>query len=180
MRPFLFTLLVVSSIPNFQAQESAQYLRNAIRDLRYMKGVRQSLKRVDTIETPSTPPPAHSTEAEDRNGRVQNVPPLTLTKGELAALYEAAVAKGETVKINSGGNSYIQAAVHELDDTHDSFTDQHEAATAGSGDSGDTSGYYYYYYPIKSFLDEISSQPSSVSTNLISVHSYFTLDIDLL
>lgn len=90
---------------------------------------------------------------------VEDVPPLTLTKGELTAIYEQAVSKGETVKVNTGDNGYVNALVHHIDeDAHlekpipTEISQHHEAIS-------EDAGYYYYYYPIKSFLDEFTSQP---------------------
>lgn len=93
------------------------------------------------------------------------VPPISLTKGELTALYEAAVAKGETLKLDTGDNSNIHAAVHELDSSESHKLSSYHSPEDNVESSGDNdpTGYYYYYYPIKSFLDEMSSQPSSVS-----------------
>ncbi|XP_044257499.1 uncharacterized protein LOC123006791 isoform X2 [Tribolium madens] len=149
MRFLVLSILALSSLS--QAQESAQYLHNAIRDLRYMKG-RQTLKRVDTTPEPEPTAAPAPKPAERRMQGGKSVPPLSLTKGELAALYEAAVSKGETVKLDAGDNSYIHAAVHEMSD---SPSYGHETK-ASEGDDG--TGYYYYYYPVKSFLDDMASQ----------------------
>ncbi|EFA11883.2 hypothetical protein TcasGA2_TC004298 [Tribolium castaneum] len=166
MRFLVLSILALSSLS--QAQESAQYLHNAIKDLRYMKG-RQTLKRVDTTavqaivpdpEPTSAPAPAPKA-AERRMQGGKSVPPLSLTKGELAALYEAAVSKGETVKLNTGDNSYIHAAVHEMSDSpsYDHETKAGSGTDVNEGDDG--TGYYYYYYPVKSFLDDMASQSTS-------------------
>jgi hypothetical protein len=167
MRLVVLSLLVITSIRLLQAQESAQYLQNAIRDLRYMKG-RQTVKRVETVEAiaPEPEPTPAPTQIAERRIQNKSVPPLSLTKGELAALYEAAVSKGETVKLNAGDNSYIHAAVHELDESP-SYVHEHEtphsSGSSSSSSDDDGTGYYYYYYPVKSFLDEMTSQSSSVS-----------------
>ncbi|CAH1378332.1 uncharacterized protein [Tenebrio molitor] len=165
MRLVVLSLLVITSIRLLQAQESAQYLQNAIRDLRYMKG-RQTVKRVETVEAIASEPEPTPAPTQIAERRIQNksVPPLSLTKGELAALYEAAVSKGETVKLNAGDNSYIHAAVHELDESP-SYVHEHEtphsSGSSSSSSDDDGTGYYYYYYPVKSFLDEMTSQSSS-------------------
>lgn len=88
----------------------------------------------------------------------QKVPPLTLTKSELASLYQSAVAKGETLKLGTGDDSYIHAAVHELEDGSPNSSHNGETPSSTSEDSG----YYYYYYPIKSFIDELTSQVGTV------------------
>ena len=169
MRLFIISFLVVTSIRLIQAEEGAQYLQNAIRDLRYMKG-RQTLKRVDTQvvqelvpeNEPTAPPPTKIAERRIQNNK--SVPPLSLTKGELAALYEAAVSKGDTVKLDAGDNTYIHAAVHELDESPAaSYNHEHKTPPSSTSSGDDVSGYYYYYYPVKSFLDEMTSQSSSVS-----------------
>lgn len=168
MRLLVLSILVLSSIRLLQAQESAQYLHNAIRDLRYMKG-RQTLKRVDTTAVQAIVPDPEPTAAptaqvaERRIHSNKNVPPLSLTKGELAALYEAAVSKGETVKLNTGDNSYIHAAVHEMSDSP-SYVSENKApeGSESNGEGGEDAGYYYYYYPVKSFLDDMATQSTSV------------------
>lgn len=88
----------------------------------------------------------------------QKVPPLSFTKSELASLYQSAVAKGETLKLGTGDDSYIHAAVHELDEGS-SINTHEETPTASTSED---SGYYYYYYPIKSFIDQLTSQTGSV------------------
>lgn len=92
---------------------------------------------------------------------MQKVPPLSLTKSELAAIYESAVSKGETVKLGTGADSYIHAAVHEIDEG----TSDHHNGDALPSSSG--SGYYYYYYPIKSFIGELTSTAESVRNHQI-------------
>lgn len=164
MRHIVLSFLVITSSRLLQAQESAQYLHNAIRDLRYMKG-RQTLKRVDTQAVqaivPAQEPTLAPPQVSERRIHNKSVPPLSLTKGELAALYEAAVSKGETVKLNTGDNSYIHAAVHEIDDNEGAPSVPSGLTTSTKDD--DVSGYYYYYYPVKSFLDDMASQATTVS-----------------
>lgn len=85
---------------------------------------------------------------------------MSLTKGELLSLYENAIAKGDTLKLDAGDNTFVNAAVHELDEHED-----HLPLKEPKKD-----GYYYYYYPIKSFIDEMTSQTSgSVSKILLFV-----------
>lgn len=80
--------------------------------------------------------------------------PPTLTKGELASLYEAAIANGNTVQLggyNTKGQGVadsipIQAAIHEI---RDQYQGQNQQPQHG------TDAYYYYYYPLKTFLDGV-------------------------
>lgn len=100
---------------------------------------------------------------------------MTLTKGELAALYQEAVRKGETLKLDTGDSDYIQAAVHHLDGEESvkepsfflSNSDQHPEIPT------EDSGYYYYYYPLKSFFDKLAVHPTEASVrfffNLLSI-----------
>lgn len=170
----VLSLLFLNYLRLLQAQESAQYLRNAIRDLKYLKG-RQGLQRIDATMVQQLTPEEEADEQSISSTqkpvekRIQlhtkNVPPLSLTKGELAALYESAVAKGETIKLDTGDNSYVHAAVHELDESPNFIHEQkvpHSSEDVGDTGGGDD-GYYYYYYPVKSFLDEMTSQATSVS-----------------
>ncbi|XP_019868879.2 uncharacterized protein LOC109597556 isoform X2 [Aethina tumida] len=157
----LIIFLVISSSTISNCQESAQYLQNAVRDLRKMN-FRQTLRRVDTkmveeastIESIKDVIPSKPTIERRVVQKTDQVPPLSLTKGELAALYENAVSKGDTIKLNAGDNSFVHAAVAELDGT------ESNSNSGSSGNSDDSGGYYYYYYPIKSFIDELSSKQS--------------------
>ncbi|KAJ8923506.1 hypothetical protein NQ315_010084 [Exocentrus adspersus] len=167
---YLYLLLFLPIIST-KCLESAQYLQSAVRDLRKLN-YRQTLRRADTamVSAAATAAPQADVPVASPARRIQHgddVPPISLTKGELAALYEAAVAKGETLKLDTGDDSYIHAAVHELDSESHKEPGYHLSEhSAHSPDSSDPMGYYYYYYPIKSFLDELSSQPSS------SAHEY--------
>ncbi|ERL86172.1 hypothetical protein D910_03585 [Dendroctonus ponderosae] len=105
-------------------------------------------------------------------------------------MYDQAVAKGETLKLDTGNHDYVHALVHHLDDdgspekpmnedytspgSHDYPSQDHDAHDYGHDtthhdynhdtphpeSTKEDGGFYYYYYPIKSFLDEISSQPT--------------------
>ncbi|CAG9828513.1 unnamed protein product [Diabrotica balteata] len=167
MRRIIILLLILCSA---KCQESAQYLQNAVRDLRRLN-YRQTLRRADTLlakksvqDSPMPILPSDIPRTEHIDRRVQHGPPevvptLGLTKGELAALYENAIAKGETLKLDTGENTYIHAAVHELDG-NDAYPPHHEELDhvdhLPAEESKNEDGYYYYYYPIKSFIDHIS------------------------
>lgn len=105
---------------------------------------------------------------------VEDVPPLTLTKGELTAIYEQAIAKGETVKVNTDDNGYVNALVHHIDeDAHPEKPIPTEISPHHHEAVSEDAGYYYYYYPIKSFLEEFTSQPPEehhVSDHIITNH----------
>ncbi|CAH1186993.1 unnamed protein product [Phyllotreta striolata] len=157
MHPSILLLLILYRV---NCEESAQYLQNTVRDLRKLN-YRQTLRRVD-LTTPKTTINAvlPSNKADRRiqhNTEYHTPPPLGLTKGELLSLYENAVAKGDTLKINTGGNNFVRAAVHELDNYH-------SHAAHDEDDKTDDGKYYYYYYPIKSFADEMTSQVSDSHT----------------
>lgn len=125
-------------------QEGAQYLQTAIKAINNLQNNRRidmDRKKVGKVEV-----------------RSSDVPPLSLTKGELAELYEKAVNKGKLVKIEHGDGPHIHAAVHELDEPPSEWGDDSEQSE--SNNKGETEdGYYYYYYPLKSFIDEMTSQP---------------------
>lgn len=107
-------------------------------------------RRVDSLHmAPATPSEGTSVH--------RSIPSLALTKGELAALYETAVNQGNTVRLDPGNGNILHAAVHELE------ADNEKAPTIVQQDT-DSPGYYYYYYPLKSFMDEISSGTQEVST----------------
>lgn len=133
---------------------------------------------------------------------MDGVPPLALTKGELAAMYEQAVAKGETLKLDTGNHEYVHALVHHLDDSgspekpmnedyaptgsHDYPSQDHDTHDYGHDhdyhhdtphpeSTKEDGGFYYYYYPIKSFLDEISSQPTEEDHSVRIINTFCTL-----
>ncbi|XP_072401911.1 uncharacterized protein [Diabrotica undecimpunctata] len=173
MRRIIILLLILCSA---KCQESAQYLQNAVRDLRRLN-YRQTLRRADTLlakksvqdsPVPILPSDIPRTEHIDRraqHGPPEVVPTLGLTKGELAALYENAIAKGETLKLDTGENTYIHAAVHELDG-NDAYPPHHEELDhvdhLPAEESKNEDGYYYYYYPIKSFIDHMSGSTVTI------------------
>ncbi|XP_076262549.1 uncharacterized protein LOC143197742 isoform X2 [Rhynchophorus ferrugineus] len=158
----LFTVLLVFLIITIGCcdETTQHYLQNAIRSLRRMK-TNPNIKRIDT-HISSEPKSTYGRSHEFSD----DAPPLTLTKGELAALYQEAVRKGDTLKLDTGDSEYIQAAVHHLDGEESvkepsyflSNNDQHSEIPT------EDSGYYYYYYPLKSFFDKL--QPTEASHNI--------------
>lgn len=132
-------LVLFAFFGTLKAQEGAQYLQTAIREIKRINNFQN--RRVDL----------DAQKVGKVEVRSSDVPPLSLTKGELAELYENAVSKGKLVKIEHGDGPHIHAAVHEIQDAPEWGKD------AEPSESED--GYYYYYYPLKSFIDEMSSQP---------------------
>lgn len=90
---FVVLLLLLTCVKISTSQESAQYLRNVIRDLKALKD-RSTARRIVNIDR--TQDEAFSTIAPNgyisRRVENNNVPELSLTKGELASLYEDAVS----------------------------------------------------------------------------------------
>lgn len=132
------------------AQEGALYLHNAISELKNLN----SISKIKPVDVPN----------ETRKIHRVDIPPLSLTKGELSALYETAISKGNAVKIDNFGAPSLQAAVHHLPDDHHSkwIEDEHpEHTTAPPPEHhpSEDEEYYYYYYPLKSFMDEMKSSP---------------------
>ncbi|XP_050314027.1 uncharacterized protein LOC126748692 isoform X2 [Anthonomus grandis grandis] len=167
----LVITLVISSLSRCD-ETTQQYLENAVRSLKNLRQL-QTFKRVDIPEDNLKP-------FENLNNRrsqpqySEGVPPLSLTKGELAALYEQAVSKGESLKLDTGDSEYVHAVVHHLDedkpaDSHVTFPKEHEV-TEHEAPSEDA-GYYYYYYPLKSFMDEFTSQPSDESPHNVTIQA---------
>lgn len=154
----LLRALLLAVLAGTHAQEGAQYLHSAIADLRNLNALHN--RRADSVP--------QQTRRVHRTGP-GNVPPLSLTKGELAALYESAVSKGHTVNIDHGDGPPIHAAVHELED-HSSWEDgDHSAHPDGhEKPEEDATGYYYYYYPLKSFMNEMASQSSASGSDVSS------------
>lgn len=136
---------VLASVPTGVTQESAQYLESAISNLKDRLNVKQNFRRIDNF-----PPAKVSQETAQPSGTT--VPSLALTKGELTALYEAALNKGQTVTLNNAQGTNLQALVHEIDQAPQSSNSHH----ADSVLDNDAEGYYYYYYPLKSFMDGFS------------------------
>ncbi|GJQ67464.1 hypothetical protein Trydic_g5121 [Trypoxylus dichotomus] len=95
--------------------------------------------------------------------RKPTMPVYQPSKEELAKLYQTAVGKGDTVKIQTPENGlHSEAAVYEIDEHP-----KHES------NEEDTSAYYFYYYPLKSFLDELtwSTKPPSGPGDIHDVDS---------
>nr|XP_023023885.1 uncharacterized protein LOC111512029 [Leptinotarsa decemlineata] len=165
--------LLLLAIASVRCQEGAHYLRSAVRDLRKLNS-RQTLVRADTAmvsaSSISDEEDLIQTPVERRIQHGTEVPPLSLTKGELAALYESAISKGETLQLDGGDDTLIHTAVHELDGSESSpFHSHNSVQDSDISKNEDASGYYYYYYPIKSFIDEMTSQASS---NMAEYTSY--------
>lgn len=130
---YIFLLFILYA----NAQDSAHYLESAIKDLTNLYP-RLSQRRMDHFRTVRKP----------------TMPVFQPSKEELAQLYHAAIKKGDTVKLQTeGGGPIMDAAVYELDDSPKQESISEE----------DTSAYYFYYYPLKAFLDELTSshQPST-------------------
>lgn len=157
MRVRVLLLFMAASVCG--AHEGMEYLQSAIKDLKNMNPV-PSNRRVDSLQT--IPTPDH-----EFKSLPQPVPTLGLTKGELTELYESAINRGKTIKLDTGDGDLVHAAVHEIDSVHEP-SDHHATAD-------DSSGYYYYYYPLKSFMDEMyssSNDVSSIQKKYISQHSF--------
>ncbi|XP_044765868.1 uncharacterized protein LOC123322089 [Coccinella septempunctata] len=148
---FALVILLLTSVIYSNCQDGSQYLRSVIRDLKAMKD-RSTARRIDRTQDEFIPTNVPETYINARVDK-HDVPELSLTRGELASLYEEAVSKGHTVQLETGADSsYVNAAIHEITDV--------KATNDEESQHADETGYYYYYYPIKSFLDEITSQPS--------------------
>ncbi|GLV34790.1 hypothetical protein CBL_09271 [Carabus blaptoides fortunei] len=154
----------------------AEYLQNAIRDIQQQNSDYMASFVTNTRKF-ITPPVRHpeprrriysSLNAENRRSDTiyqtpevttkTRVPSLSLTKGELMAIYQSALANGNTVKLNGlseDGQQPLQAAVHEIEEPYDQ-TALHDSVASSSNNQH--SGYYYYYYPLKSFFDELQNQ----------------------
>lgn len=195
-----FTIILLSLLTIISCQlalktvdgedSSSQYLENVMRDLK-----NQQLLLGDAVPSGAAVAPEQHQQTgttpliverriqrNDNNNKQLLLPPLSLTKGELAAFYESAVSNGDTVKLNTGNNTYVHAAVHELDQSGGQYFDEKvgggfSLADNSVHDADDLNGYYYYYYPIKNFIDELSRQPASnsVSSRVIQSNSSNTL-----
>lgn len=150
MRLFMFLAIFVVCSVCVVAQEGAQYLYSAISELKSLN----SVPKTNPVEVPNETRKIHRSE----------IPPLSLTKGELTALYETAISKGNAVKIDHVNGPSVHAAVHQMTEDHPIWAeDDHiiEHTTTPPPEEG----YFYYYYPLKSFMDEMKSHPmSDVST----------------
>ncbi|KAK6620225.1 hypothetical protein RUM44_006626 [Polyplax serrata] len=99
-----------------------------------------------------TPPPEVEAEAEPE------IPPLDLSKEELLALYQAAVAKATKLKFHEGESRPAGPPVIALDDDVSQVKPYHQGQVEGP-----LSGYYYYYFPIKSFATQKGHQKEQQS-----------------
>ena len=122
-------LLLALLVTGGGAEQSSQYLKSAIDDLKDINSRRTQRRN-------------------DRLGNVKdNIPTLSLTRHDLAKLYQTAVKKGQTVSLDSHSGPHMEAAVYEIEDPKYNNYDE------------DSSAYYYYYYPLKTFMDELNSEP---------------------
>lgn len=159
----VFMVSVLTSVPtSVITQESAQYLESAISNLKDRLNVKQNFRRIDNFPTPKV-----SQETTQAGGTT--VPSLALTKGELTALYESALNKGQTVTLNNAQGANLQALVHEIDQTPQSSNSYH----ADSVLDNDAEGYYYYYYPLKSFIDGFSQGQVRIICNIRNFGVHF-------
>ncbi|KAK9890201.1 hypothetical protein WA026_010311 [Henosepilachna vigintioctopunctata] len=154
-------LLLLTAVTSITSQESAQYLQSAMRDLRELKDTSESQNVVYSLSTladifSTVSPQVHMHRRIHQN----EIPELSLTKGELATLYKNAVSKGHTVQLDTGDDTLVNAAVHEIGSSGD-----HHSSDDHDSEHNDETGYYYYYYPIKTFFNEITSKYSDEQYN---------------
>ncbi|KAF5296886.1 hypothetical protein FQR65_LT10152 [Abscondita terminalis] len=149
----ILVIVFLSELQMIVCQESAQYLKSSIGSLEKINRD-QSRRRIDTLQL------KHSDEKLKKSDSSEKVPMLSLTKGELATLYESAVANQQYVKSEDPNYPYSNTVVHEIDED---LSKPH--ADHGAEESG---GYYYYYYPLNSFMDH--SHHSQVQPDLYSHH----------
>lgn len=168
MRVSVFLVVLVAGATYGGTQEGALYLHNAISELKNLN----SLSKTKTVDVPN----------ETRKIHRADIPPLTLTKGELTALYETAISKGNAVKIDHIGGPSVQAAVHHLSQDHPIWMEdelpEHTTMSPPEHKPSEEEGYYYYYYPLKSFMDEMKSSPpfevSKLNYQPVNVSRNFT------
>lgn len=150
----LIMALFLASLSNCD-ETNNQYLQSVVRSLKNLRQI-QTFRRGDIAQIKE-----ESEKIRRRSHQyTDDVPPLTLTKGELVALYEQAASKGETIKLDTGNNEYLSAVVHHMDDDTPSDHVYNSHPKDEKHGPSEDDGYYYYYYPIKSFLDEITSEPT--------------------
>lgn len=156
-RQLLLVLFILFDVRNTKSQEAVHYLQNAMWDLENRLNTVHSKRRIDSFRFK----PVET--AMVKGGDNENVPMLSLTKSELAALYEAAIKNEQNAAASSNAveqqTPYVQAI---LEDTKDDKQPETEQLDQNSGEDG----YYYYYYPVNSFMDGISSANNEVSSIL--------------
>ncbi|KAB0801115.1 hypothetical protein PPYR_05469 [Photinus pyralis] len=129
-----FAILLFNVLQIVLAEESAHYLQRAIWNLENKVNENHAKRRLDTL---------HLKPSNVKIKKNPKIPALSLTKGELSSLYEAAVANNQFIQSDDPSNPYSNTVIHELKD--------HEPK--GTSKTEEHDGYYYYYYPISSFLD---------------------------
>lgn len=159
----LFVIFVLREVRLAKSQESAQYLRSAMINLENRKYGVQSRRKLDNFPIK----PAETIIPKDTSQNT--VPMLSLTKGELAALYEAAVSKQQYETSNTDDletdASFFKPIIHQLPD-ESQVASPHKMPEHGHSDdqnSDSSNGFYYYYYPIDSFIEGLTSAHDPVS-----------------
>lgn len=111
---------------------------------------------------------------QQHNQAYTAVPSLTLTKGELLAIYDSAVQSGNNI-VNADSNT----AVHEVPNNYDSnvATSYQTVISHPTENKVNDNGYYYYYYPLKNLLEDINNTTTGYSQHLpqqdpYTVHSH--------
>ncbi|KAK4871621.1 hypothetical protein RN001_015745 [Aquatica leii] len=148
----IFAIVFFGGLQMILCQESAQYLQNVIWNLENKISEDQTRRRIDTSQLKT------SDVKIQKNGS-QKVPMLSLTKGELAALYESAVENHQYLKPDTPNSPYVNTVVHEIEDDSSKYLSKPQLDHSAA----ESDGYYYYYYPLNSFMDNSHNhvQPDS-------------------
>ncbi|XP_018330960.1 uncharacterized protein LOC108740920 [Agrilus planipennis] len=145
----LVTLMLSVYLCSSEEEDSANYLQNAIRDL--SSATRKQNPVQVLIEQNKESHFEDNSNAENRVGVHENqIPPLSLTKGELMAIYEAAASNGGKI-LNSPPQFTQKPSKH---------SDEEE--------------YYYYYIPLKSFVSShVETSKGSTYSDGYNSESYY-------
>ncbi|KAG8270933.1 hypothetical protein J6590_074171 [Homalodisca vitripennis] len=129
----------------------ADFLQSVIQRMQHEKFINSDEDLIHSYR-PTPVPQQYESMAGSGEGPHQDIPPLS--KGELLALYQAAVAKGTGLDLASLPTLPLTSDIHQ---NHDDLV--------SPSDQGTLPGYYYYFYPIKSFLPNSSNEQTTPMMN---------------
>lgn len=99
----------------------------------------------------------------DVNNNQNPVPSLSLTKGELLALYDSAVKNGNVL------NTDTNTAIHEINNDNVPSTSHLDHTYDNKAN-----GYYYYYYPLKALVDDINNSTNHYTQQYTKQYADYT------
>lgn len=181
MLNILIVLISASVLPvrSDSPVASAEYLKTAIRDIENINNITPELlisskniarpKKRKTTQRPNINTDRSDTLFVDETQPVIShnpAPALSLTKGELLALYDTAVKGGSA--LNAEGNLHAI----EIPDNYGQSTNLHSSDLYKYPNNQNSPGYYYYYYPLKTLLEDHQNDTNYTPQHTVHSHTH--------